>query len=638
MHSIPEGWDFCGWVTKNDVLCTDGRTIKRDAFAHQSGTSVPLIWMHNHNDPACVLGHLFLENCPEGVFGYAYCNGTDNGNRAREMVAHGDINAFSIFATNLRENMRDVIHGVIKEASLVLSGANEGAKIIDHAFSHSDIGVDELEAFYLPGPEVSNLTMSEVELVHADQEESKTKADKVTVQDVYDKMTDEQKFVCAFLIETAVTEALASAEEGSETDNGDKNDEVKHGDENTMSHSDETTEIQNEEEGDNKMYNMFDKENNSEVMVHSELNSLLVRARDTKQSSLKEYIAENTDSLAHADDEYGHGVEVGTGNATYGFNDPNMLFPDYKAVNNTPDFITRNDEWVNIFMAGTQHLPFSRIKSIHANLTEAQARAKGYITGHQKVSQVFSLLKRKTDPQTVYKLQKMERDDVVDITGFDVVVWIKTELRGGLNEELAGAALFGDGRESTDDDKISEDHIRPIWGDAALYSIAEHITRGSKTDSEIAKEVLTRVVKSRKKYKGSGNLVAFVTEDLIAEWELMEDKMGRPLFNSIDDVAKKLRVSRIVPVPVMSERVRDGKTPLFIALSLSDYKFGADKGGSVNLFDDFDIDFNRYTWLIETRASGALTKPFSAITVDIDAVVTDDSESGSEEGETTGEG
>lgn len=637
MHSIPEGWDFCGWVTKNDVLCTDGRTIKRDAFAHQSGTSVPLIWMHNHNDPACVLGHLFLENRPEGVFGYAYCNDTDNGNRAREMVAHGDINAFSIFATNLREKMRDVIHGVIKEASLVLSGANEGAKIIDHAFAHSDDGIDELEAFYLPGPEVSNLTMSEVELAHADQEESKTKPDEKTVQDVYDKMSDEQKLVCAFLIESAVTEALAGTEEESE---GSEDEPADKGDESSMSHSDDVIEIQNEEEGDNEMYNMFDKENNSEVMVHSELNSLLVRARDTKQSSLKEYIAENTDSLAHADD-YGHGVEVGTGNATYGFNDPNMLFPDYKAVNNTPDFITRNMEWVNIFMAGTQHLPFSRIKSVHANLTEAQARAKGYITGTQKVSQVFSLLKRKTDPQTVYKLQKMERDDIIDITDFDVVAWIKTEMRMMLNEELAGAALFGDGREPTDDDKISEDHIRPVWGDATLYAIAEHITRGEKTDSEIAKEVLTRVVKSRKKYKGSGNLVAFVTEDLIAEWELMEDKMGRPLFNSIDDVAKKLRVNRIVPVPTMSERVRDGKTPLFIALSLRDYKFGADKGGSVNLFDDFDIDFNRYTWLIETRASGALAKPFSAITVDIDAVVTDTdtpSETPTPEEGTDGEG
>ena len=598
-----ENYDFCGWVTKNDVKCSDGRIIRRDAFAHQDGMKVPMVYMHNHESPSAVLGYTILENRPEGVYGYSYCNDTEAGKNAREFVRHGDINGYSIYANRLREKASEVVHGFIREVSLVLNGANDGAKIEDVAFSHSEDGEFEYEVIYTSGD-------SEMKLYHADNEQKEEKKEEsdsgTTVGDVLDTFTDEQKKVVAFLIGNAIQNAIGGSDDEDEDE-----DEVEHSD----------------EEGEDEMKtNVFDQETISEggVLSHSDIEQIFADAKRGK-GTLKEMYEDAVSELYH-DDE--HGIEYSEDLQEYGVNDPAFLFPDARSLNNPPEWIMRDQDWVSVVMNGVHHTPFSRIKSQFADITEDEARAKGYIKGRKKKEEVFTLLKRITTPQTIYKLQKLDRDDIIDITDFDVVAWIKSEMRIMLNEEIARAILIGDGRSTADNDHISEDHIRPIWTDADLFVIHKTI------DTSDPENIVDGAVRARKDYKGSGNPTLFTTEDYLTDMLLKKDNMGHRLYKSESELATAMRVSKIVTVPVMEGQSKNGKELVGIIVNLNDYNVGADKGGAISLFDDFDIDFNQYKYLIETRCSGALIKPYSAIVLE---KTTSNSTPNAEE-ETPGEG
>lgn len=582
-----EKCDFSGYVTKHNVKCADGRTILKGAFKHQDGGKVPLMWQHLHNDPSNVLGHVYLENRDDGVYGYGFFNDSEAGQNAKLLVAHGDVSSMSIWANQLKEKARNVAHGVIKEVSLVLSGANPEAFIENLNISHDDgtYEPDESEAIIYSGDYIehgacapstngSDEPKKKQELEHADPAKTKEGAimptgttKEKTVQDVFDELTEEQKNVVYALIGQAI--------------------------EDNMQHSDEEIEIN---KGGNEMkHNVFDKEDSKEnALAHSDMVAILTDAK--RYGSLKESV------LAH-------GIE----NIDY-------LFPDAKTVTNTPIMIQRDMGWVQKVMAAVKNTPFSRIKSILADITEDDARAKGYIKGNQKKDEVFTLLKRTTTPQTVYKKQKIDRDDVVDIVDFDVVAWLKAEMRIMLDEELARAVLIGDGRPSASDEKIKEDNIRPIWKDDALYSIKAAVTAGANSDAT-AKNFIRAAIKSRKDYKGSGDPILYCTEDVLTDCLLMEDTTGRVIYDSVQKLATALRVKEIVTVPVMENQTRtvEGKvhTLLGIIVNLNDYTIGADKGGAVNMFDDFDIDYNAQKYLIETRASGALTKPYSAIALEL---------------------
>lgn len=598
---MPRNYDFCGWATRNDIKCSDGRTIRKDAFKDNDGQRVPLVWQHQHNSPDNVLGHAILENRDKGVYTYCSFNESEMGLTAKEAVKHGDVTHLSIYANQLKQKGGDVIHGAIREVSLVLSGANPGA-VIEEIAHEEDGG----EWIYIDNPILAHsgetveeegiiYNSQEIELYHEEpkeeikeelyheepkeepKEEKESEEKEVpkdgekTVKDVFDTLTEEQKKVVYFMIGQALEEKAAAVEH-SDIDGG--NDEMKHNvfdgdamEENTLSHSDMMTIIE-----DGKRF-----------------------------GSLKESF------LAHADD--------------YGIENIEWLFPDAKALNNAPEFVKRNDEWVDKLMKRTHHTPFSRIKSMFADITEADARAKGYIKGNMKKEEVFSLLKRTTTPTTVYKKQKLDRDDVVDIVDFDVVAWIKTEMRMMLDEEIARAVLVGDGRSADSDDKISELNIRPIWTDADLYTIKQVVTVASgATESQKAKAFIRAAVKARKNYKGSGNPILFTTEDSLTDCLLIEDGMGRIIYDSMDKLKNALRVSDIVTVPVMENLSRvDGastKTLAGIIVNPIDYNIGADKGGAINMFDDFDIDYNQQKYLIETRCSGALIKPYSAIVLE----------------------
>lgn len=567
-------YDFSGWATKNNLKCSDGLTIVKDAFKENNGMTVPLVWNHQHNDSNNVLGHAMLENREEGVYAYCVFNDTPSAQNAKIMVQHGDIAALSIYANQLIKQGTFVMHGQIREVSLVLAGANPGA-FIDDVIVH---GIPlEGEAVLFTG--------EEIELYHADKEkegddkmlkhkDNGGKSEEKTVAEVFDTFTEEQKNVVYALVGAAVEE---SKQEGS----GD------------MSQSN----INNESEGGESMkHNVFDNKgnNNKDVLSHSEIKAIFDDGK--RYGSLKDAV------LAH------------------GITDIDYLFPDFQNVEDTPGFIKRPDGWVDKILSGVHHTPFSRIKSTHANITEEDARAKGYIKGNLKKDEVFTLLKRTTTPTTIYKKQKLDRDDVVDITGFDVVAWLKTEMRMMLNEEIARAVLVGDGRLSSSDDKINEQNIRPIWTDADLYTIkASHDLKGL-TEDQAARSFIKTAVKSRKNYKGSGQPVLYTTEDMLTSILLMEDSTGRIIYDSIEKIKAVLRVSDIITVPTMENLTRvDGavtKTLQGIIVNLSDYNIGADKGGAVNMFDDFDIDYNAQKYLIETRCSGALVKPYSAITIE----------------------
>lgn len=573
-----ERFDFSGWATRNNLKCSDGRTIRKDAFKDNNGQKVPLVWNHQHNEPFNVLGHALLENREEGVYAYCAFNDTEAGQNAKRLVEHGDVSALSIYANQLKQHGGDVIHGSIREVSLVLAGANPGA-FIDSIICHGE--ESEEEAIIYTGEDIS--------LSHADNEEMKeekpmedtkkveNKTDNKTVKDVFDTLTEEQKTVVYALI----GQALESA---GKTD--DDNDEY------------------DDEEDNNMKHNVFDQDEmmQGNVLSHSDMEEIFSDAKRT--GSLKESF------LAHA---------VGT----YGIDAIDTLFPEPKSMNTPPEFIKRDTNWVAGVINGVHHTPFSRIKSMFANITEDEARAKGYIKGKLKKEEVFTLLKRTTTPTTIYKKQKLDRDDIIDITDFDVVAWIKSEMRMMLDEEIARAILVGDGRLTSDDDHINEANIRPIWKDDDLYTIKTKITVGAAaTDDDKAKAVIKAAVKSRKNYKGSGNPVLYTTEDFLTNCLLLEDTQGYRLYKSEQDVATAMRVSRIVTVPVMENLTRTDseskeRTLVGIIVNLNDYNVGADKGGAVNMFDDFDIDYNQQKYLMETRCSGALIKPYSAIALEM---------------------
>ena len=569
-------YDFSGWATKNDLQCSDGRTIRRDAFKDNDGQTVPLVWNHQHNDSQNVLGHALLENRPEGVYAYCKFNDTPAGKNAKMLVEHGDVSALSIYANRLKQNQGNVTHGVIREVSLVLAGANPGA-FIDSIMRHGECS-DEEAVIY---------TGEDLVLEHADKEdemENDNKKEK-TVQDVVDSMSEEQRNVMYALIGQAL-------------------EDVKHSDD---------AENQNENNGegeDNEMkHNVFENDNNKQnnTLSHAEMENIFKQAK--RLGSLKEAV------LSHADE---HGDAIYD---TYGIK-PNkdgegisMLFPEYKNLNNVPEFIKRDTGWVALVMAGVHHTPFSRIKSMFADIREDEARALGYMKGDLKKEEVFSLLKRTTDPQTIYKKQKLHRDDVIDITSFDVVAWIKAEMRMMLEEEIARAILIGDGRLADDDNKIQQQHIRSIANEDALFAIHKDLQVAEGEDE--AKGFIKTVLRARKEYKGSGEPTMFLSEDMLVEMLLLEDKNGRVIYESEQALARALRVRNIVTVPVMEgAKNAKGKEILAIVVNLKDYNVGADKGGAVAMFEDFDIDYNAQKYLIETRCSGALVKPFSAIVIE----------------------
>lgn len=568
-----ESYDFSGWATRNNLRCSDGRTILKDAFKTNDGQTVPLVWNHQHNESYNVLGHALLENRDDGVYAYCTLNDTDAGKNAKLLVKHGDISALSIYANQLKQQGGKVLHGAIREVSLVLAGANPGA-FIDSIMSHGEETDEEaiiytgenISLYHADTPPVTNKKEDE-ELKMADQTTNKPESEE-TVADVFNTLSEKQKTVVYAMIGQALEDAGAT--DGEPTEGGNEN--MKH--------------------------NVFDQEEfyDDTTLSHSEMEAIISDAK--RYGSLKDSV------LAH------------------GITDINYLFPDAQTMDNTPGFITREQTWVNKVMSGVHNTPFSRIKSIFANLTEAEARAKGYIKGKQKVEEVFGLLKRTTTPTTIYKKQKLDRDDVIDITDFDVVAWLKTEMRLMLDEEIARAVLIGDGRLSSSDDKINEQNIRPIWKDDDLYTIKQVVNvTSTATASQKAKAFIQAAVRARKNYKGSGNPTLYTTEDKLTDCLLMEDTTGRVIYESVDKLATALRVKEIVTVPVMEGQTRTDsnsktRTLAGIIINLSDYNIGADKGGAVNMFDDFDIDYNAQKYLIETRCSGALTVPYSAIALE----------------------
>lgn len=581
-----EKYDFSGWATRNNLRCSDGRTIMKDAFKDNDGQTVPLVWNHQHNDPLNVLGHAKLENRDTGVYAYCSFNDTELGREAKKMVEHGDVTALSIYANKLKQQGGNVLHGAIREVSLVLAGANPGA-YIDSVMCHGEESEEEAVIF----------TGEDIELSHAEEnkkvEETKGEKDMAeeakkpeapaegnkdkTVAEVFDTLTEEQKTVVYAIIGQALE------------DNGAGESET------------------NSEGEENMKHNVFENDNQDNTLIHKDNGEALTHGDvEAIFSDAKRYGSLKDSALAH-----------GVTNIDY-------LFPEAQTVGEVPGLISRDMDWVAKFMGKVHHSPFSRIKSIFANITEDEARAKGYIKGNLKKEEVFALLKRSTTPTTVYKKQKLDRDDIVDITDFDVVAFLKKEMRTMLDEEIARAALVGDGRLASSDDKISEQNIRPVWTDADLYTIKYRVTfDANATSDQKAKAFIRAAVKSRKEYKGSGNPILYTTEDMVTDCLLLEDSMGRVIYETIDKLKTALRVSDIVTVPVMENLSRvDGADTLNlmgIIVNPADYNVGADKGGAVNMFDDFDIDYNQQKYLIETRCSGALTKPYSAIALEYKA-------------------
>ena len=556
-------YDFSGWATKSNVLCADGRTILPNAFKDNDKTTVPLVWMHNHNDPENVLGHALLENRDDGLWAYGFFNETPKGKLAKSLVQHGDVEMLSIYANQLKETNGNVQHGNVREVSLVLASANPEA-YIENVLQHDGI-VDMEQAIITSGELVEydceNSKLDD-ELKHSDdtkEEKEKDMADSErTVEDVVNTFTDEQQKVVEFLIGTAVQAALENAGQ-SNTENG-GNEEMKH--------------------------NAFETDTNENTLAHDAMETIIGDAK--RFGSMKESF------LQHA--------------AEYGIDNIEYLFPTEKNITDTPGFIKRTpSEWVSTVMSGVHHTPFSRIKMMFADITADEARAKGYTKGNRKVEEVFSLLKRTVDPTTIYKKQKMDRDDVIDITDFDVISWLKTEMRMMLDEEIARAILFGDGRLVSSDDHIDATKIIPIIADDSLYTISTEVTQGS--DESIESAIIKAAVLSKINYQGSGNLTAYMKPEIVARMLLLEDGFKHRLYKDTNELALAMGVKRIVEVP--ASVVPSDVYALIV--DLNDYNVGADKGGAINMFDDFDIDYNQQKYLIETRCSGALVKPYSAI-------------------------
>lgn len=587
----PEACDFSGWATRNDLKCSDGRVIRRDAFKHDDGIKVPLVWNHQHNDPRNVLGHAWLENRPEGVYTYGFFNDSESGEIGKILVKHGDICALSIYANQLQQRGCDVLHGEIREVSLVHAGANPGA-FIDSMLKHGEDSDDEA-IIYTGMPLYLSHSDADKQEDKADDGEKKETSEKKdepekktdsdeekTVADVINSMTEEQKNVMYAMIGQAMDDQGESDPESE-----DNNDDDSKGGTNTMKH------------------NVFDKDDRQKenVLVHSDGSEVSSEEISTIFGDIKRYGSLKDSVLAH------------------GIDNVDYLFPDAQTLANTPEFIQRDTGWVKKVISGVHHTPFSRIKSIFADITEDDARAKGYFKGKLKKEEVFGLLKRTTTPTTVYKKQKMDRDDVVDITDFDVVAWLKSEMRMMLDEELARAYLIGDGRLASSDDKINEQNIRPILKDEELYTIQATVSvQSSATEDDKAREFIRTAIKARKNYKGSGQPTLYTTEDILTDCLLLTDTTGRDLYTDVAQLAKKLRVKEIVTVPVMEGvNGKNGGALMGIIVNLADYNVGADRGGAVNMFDDFDIDYNQQKYLIETRCSGALIKPYSAIALEL---------------------
>lgn len=611
---MAEKYDFVGWAARNDVLCTDGTIIRNGAFAENDGQQVPLVWNHQHGTPDNVVGHALLRALPEGMRAFGVFNNTQSGRDVKELVHSGDINALSIYANHIKRNGPNIIHGVIREVSLVLAGADPTA-VIDQIIAHNEDGSEDeaIIAQFTPDKNESYLTMDEQEIAHAEEqqapekEEPEQKAEEDvkmaekerTVADVFNEFTDEQKKVVYFLI----GEALKG--NGVDTDEDD-DEEAEHSDGGY----------------DDMKYNVFsnDERDDVSVLTHSDMEMIINDAK--RYGSLKESFIQHTgaDGIEGGATTLFPWAGVPATSRTGKTDGVSLLYPDAHTLNTPPDWIQRDQDWVQAFMNGVHHTPFSRIKSVFADITAEDARAKGYIKGNMKKEEFFSLLKRTTTPTTVYKKQKMDRDDITDITDFDAVAWIKGEMRVMLNEEIARACLVGDGRLSSSDDKINEQNIRPIWTDADLFTIKKAVTPGADDDAT-AKNMIKAAVRARKDYKGSGNPILFTTEDWLTTCLLLEDQQGYRLYKSESELASAMRVSRIITVPVMENLTRTvgsaTHTLMGIIVNLSDYNIGADKGGAVNLFDDFDIDYNAQKYLIETRCSGALTKPYSAIALEL---------------------
>ena len=592
-------YDFSGYATRNDLKCSDGRTIRAGAFKECNGKVVPLVWQHQHGDPMNVLGHALLEEKSDGMYAYCSFNETESAKQAKQLVLHGDVNQLSIYANKLVQKSGDVLHGAIREVSLVIAGANPGAMIDNIAMAHGEDGESDEAIIYNDdfidnlGGETDESDTSDESIEHSekveeviehadseDKQEEKKMADdsgkEKTVQDVIDTMNEEQKKVMMYLVGVAAEKGGAK-----EKDEDEGEEDMKH---NVFDGSEEYTGAADQAE-----------------LTHSQIEMIITDGK--KFGSLKDSF------LAHADE--------------YGIKDIDWLFPEAKTFQDKPEFISRKMEWVSTVMSGVHKSPFSRIKSMFADITEDEARAKGYIKGNLKKEEVFSLLKRTTTPTTIYKKQKLDRDDIVDITDFDVVAWIKAEMRVMLDEEIARAILVGDGRLNSDDDKIKEDCVRPIWKEADLFCIKKEVTVGADADAT-AKNFIRAAIKSRKDYRGSGSPILFTTEDFLTDMLLLEDSIGHALYPTEQALATKLRVSKIVTVPVMENLTRPvtksgqayTNTLMGIIVNLNDYNVGADKGGSISMFDDFDIDFNQQKYLMETRISGALTKPYSAIVLE----------------------
>lgn len=568
-------WDFSGWATKANIKCSDGRTIAPNAFAHMDGTRVPLVWKHLQEEPSNVLGFGVLEARPEGMFVRGKFNGTESGRTAKELVQHGDVDSLSIFANRLIEKNKLVHSGQIIEVSLVLSGANPGAKITNVSFQHGDDVIDsEDEAIISLGIGITHEDEAEAEteevVEHADDEDGGE-----TVADVVESMTEKQKEVLYAL----VSEAMGG-------DSAAQSDE----DPKSISHSEGETFMKK---------NVFEKEETSAgpSLTHDQIRAIFADAQ--KSGSLKESF------LAHV--------------VTYGIENIDYLFPDAKTLTNEPTFVQRDMGWVNVWMSRTRHSPFSRIKTMFADITLDTARALGYVKGNLKKEEFFALAKRVTTPTTIYKKQKLDRDDIVDITDLDVVAWMKREMRMMLDEEVARACLVGDGRDVASEDKINETNIRPVYKDDALYTI-----RVSVASTVTTLDLMDEIVKARKNYKGTGNPVMFTTTDFLTDMLLLRDTLDRRLYPTMNELTAALRVSDIVEVPVLEGVTRTDTTPdpdvvyglKAILLNPADYVIGADKGGAVAMFDDFDIDYNQYKYLLETRLSGCLVRPKTAIVIE----------------------
>ena len=614
MSKTKKKYDFSGYATKVGIKCSDGRTILQDAFAHCDGKKVPLVYQHLHNDPKNILGHAVLENREDGVYAYCSLNDTESGKTAKSLIQHGDISALSIYANSLVQKSSNVVHGVIREVSLVLSGANPEAYIDNLAFEHSDgsITTDETEAVISVGalshdaidvPDDDSIDSSDTidPIIHA--EDKKPLEDKKTVGEVFETLNEDQKTV----VYAMIAQALDTDEDNEDEDEDDEeNKDVKHS--NTK--------------GDEMMKkNIFDNDSTSPQsgLSREGLRAIFNDARQSQSTLKNAFLAHGYENITDALADYEHQAEVLAHAGTYGIDDIGYLFPDAKTTTSTPAFIKRDTEWVSKVFGGAKHIPFSRIKTVMADITADEARARGYVKGEEKVDEVITLLKRTTDPQTVYKKQKLDRDDIVDITDFDVVVWLRMEMRMMLEEEIARAQLVGDGRASSSDDKIKEDKIRPIATDAGIYTIEIQIPAAAATSA-----IIDAVVRGRKQYKGTGTPTFFTTPDINGDMLLLKDTTGRRLYNTEADLAAGIRAREIVEVPVMENKVvvlteatlaKDGlqKRLIGVSVNMNDYSLGADKGGSIAMFDDFDIDFNQYKYLIETRCSGALTMPHSAI-------------------------